>query len=401
MIPAREISDAVIVDAVRTPMGKGKPGGALSSVHPVDLLGQTLTGLLESTGVDPATVDDVLIGCVSQVGEQSATPGRMAWLAAGLPEHVPSTTIDRKCGSGQQAVHFAAQAVMAGSYDIAVAGGVESMSRVRMGSARLDADPFGEGVRRRYRPGLVSQGVAAELVAARWKLDRAELDEYSARSHARAAEMRASGAFDREIVPVTTPEGTVTEDETIRPGTSAEKLAALEPAFRDAAVSERFPEIGWHVTAGNSSQITDGASAVLVMNAETCARLGLRPRARIRAMHVCGDDPLSMLTAPIPATRRILERSGIGLDEIGHVELNEAFAPVPLAWLREFGDAGADETRLNPRGGAIALGHPLGASGARLMTTLLHALEDGRHRYGLQLMCEAGGMANATLVERL
>ncbi|MCR3718634.1 MULTISPECIES: thiolase family protein [Prauserella salsuginis group] len=401
MIPARQVSDVVLVDAVRTPMGKGKPGGALAGVHPVDLLAQTLTGLLDRTGVDPTTVDDVLIGCVSQVGEQSATPGRMAWLAAGLPEHVPATTIDRKCGSGQQAVHFAAQAIMAGSYDIAIAGGVESMSRVRMGSARLDADPYGDGVAERYSPGLVSQGVAAELVAARWKLDRAELDEYSARSHHRAAAAREAGAFAREIVPVTTPDGTVTEDETIRPGSSAEKLGGLEPAFRTEATSARFPDIGWHITPGNSSQITDGASALLLMSAEKCAQLGLTPRARIRAMHACGDDPLLMLTAPIPATHRILERSGMALADIGHVELNEAFAPVPLAWLREFGDEGADEARLNPRGGAIALGHPLGASGARLMTTMLSALDDGGHRYGLQLMCEAGGMANATILERL
>lgn len=401
MIPAREVSDVVIVDAVRSPMAKGKPGGALSGVHPVDLLAGTLTGLLDRTGVDPAIVDDVLIGCVSQVGEQSATPGRMAWLAAGLPEHVPATTIDRKCGSGQQAIHFAAQAIMAGSYDIAIAGGVESMSRVPMGAARIDADPFGQGVRERYSPGLVPQGISAELVAARWKLDRDELDAYSARSHQRAAAAQASGAFAREIVPVATPDGTVDRDETIRPGSSAEKLGALDSAFRDAAMSERFPDIGWHITAGNSSQITDGASTLLLMSAEKCARLGLTPRARIRAMHACGDDPVAMLTAPIPATHRILERSGIDLADVGHVELNEAFAPVPLAWLREFGAAGADEERLNPRGGAIALGHPLGASGARLMTTLVGGLEDAGHRYGLQVMCEAGGMANATIVERL
>ncbi|MFC4001241.1 thiolase family protein [Prauserella oleivorans] len=401
MIPAREVSEVVIVDAVRTPMGKGRPGGALANVHPVDLLAQTLAGLLGRHDLDPGTVDDVLIGCVSQVGEQSATPGRMAWLAAGLPAHVPATTIDRKCGSGQQAVHFAAQAIMAGCYDIAVAGGVESMSRVRMGSARMDADPFGAGVRERFAPGLVPQGVAAELVAARWKLDRDELDEYAVRSHRLAAAARDAGSFAREIVPIATPEGTVTDDETIRPGSTVEQLAALDPAFRSDTMTERFPEIGWHITAGNSSQITDGAGALLLMSAAKCEQLGLIPRARIRAMHVCGDDPLLMLTAPIPATRGILGRTGLTLDDIDHIELNEAFASVPLAWVAEFGVDGADTAKLNPRGGAIALGHPLGASGARLMTTMLTALEDNRQRYGLQLMCEAGGMANATIIERL
>ncbi|MCP9948222.1 thiolase family protein [Actinomadura madurae] len=391
--------DVVIVDAVRTASARGRAGGALAGVHPVDLLARTLRGLLDRHDFDPGLVDDVLVGCVSQVGEQSATPGRMAWLGAGLPAHVPAATIDRKCGSGQQALHFAAQAIRAGSQDVVIAAGVESMSRVRMGSARMDADPYGSRVAERYAPGLVSQGVAAELVAARWKLGRDALDEYAARSHRLAAAARDSGAFDRETVPVETPAGPFRRDETIRPDSTAEGLGTLTPAFRRDDVAARFPEIGWHVTAGNSSQITDGAAAVLLMSAARCTELGLTPRARVHAMAVCGDDPLLMLTAPVPATHRILQRSGLPLGRIDHIEINEAFASVPLAWLAEFPDA--DPARVNPRGGAIALGHPLGASGARLATTMLHALEDGGGRYGLQLMCEAGGMANATIIERL
>jgi acetyl-CoA acyltransferase len=393
---AQASRDAVIVDAVRTPIGRGKEGGALSNVHPVDLLAQTFTALLGRNDVEPGTVDDVLVGCVSQVGEQSATPGRMAWLGAGLPAHVPATTIDRKCGSSQQALHFAAQGILAGAYDITIVAGVESMSRVPMGSARMNADPFGEQARARFAPGLVSQGVAAELVAARWKLDRESLDDYASRSHRLAA--AAQDPFRREIIAIPTPTGVFEADETVRPGTTAERLASLQPAFEQPELSERFPEIRWSITAGNSSQITDGASALLVMSARKCAELGLRPRARIEAMAVCGDDPLLMLTAPIPATRRVLERSGVTLSQIDHVEVNEAFAPVPLAWLAEFD---IDPAKLNPRGGAIALGHPLGASGARLMTTMLHALEDNGQRVGLQVMCEAGGMANATIIERL
>jgi acetyl-CoA acyltransferase len=383
-------NDAVIVTAVRTPMGRGRAGGALADVHPVDLLATTLTGLLDRAGVDPGLVDDVLVGCVSQAGEQSATPGRMAWLAAGFPMHVPATTIDRKCGSSQQAVHFAAQGILAGAYDIAIAAGVESMSRVPMGSARMGAEPFGEGVAARFAPGLVSQGVAAELVAARWKLDRTALDEYAVRSH----RLAARAPFEREILPV----GDATRDETIRPNSTVERLAALAPAFQRDDMAERFPEIGWHVTAGNSSQITDGASAVLLMSRATCDRLGLTPRARVHSMAVCADDLLLMLTAPIPATHRIFDGNEVSLADMDHVEINEAFASVPLAWLAEFD---VDPARVNPRGGAIALGHPLGASGTRLLTTMLHALEDNGTRYGLQLMCEAGGMANATIIERL
>lgn len=389
----------VIVDAVRTPSGRGKPGGALADVHPVDLLSQTIEALLQrSSALDPGAVDDVIVGCVSQVGEQSATPGRMAWLGAGLPPHVPSTTIDRKCGSSQQAVHFAAQAIASGHADVVVAGGVESMSRVAMGSARMGADPYGARVAARFAPGLVSQGVAAELVAARWKLSRAELDDYSVRSHELAAAAQDTGAFEREVIAIDTPAGAAARDETIRRGTTTERLAGLPAVFETPELSSRFPEIDWSVTAGNSSQITDSASALLVMSGQHADRLGLTPRARVHSMAVVGDDPLLMLTGPIPATRKVLARAGLRIDDIDHVELNEAFASVPLAWQAEFD---IDPARVNPRGGAIALGHALGASGARLMTTMLHALEDNDQRFGLQLMCEAGGMANATIIERL
>jgi acetyl-CoA acetyltransferase family protein len=397
-VPAVDPRDAVILEAVRTASGRGRPDGALAGVHPVDLLSRTVSALIDRTGIDPGIVDDVIIGCVSQVGEQSATPGRMAWLGAGYPAHVPATTIDRKCGSGQQSVHFAAQGIRSGEYNVVVAGGVESMSRVRMGSARLDADPYGEAVASRYAPGLLSQGVAAELVAARWKFDRKSLDAYAAQSHRRAADTRDAGLFAREIVPVTTPAGMFEVDESIRSDTTVERLAGLKAVFEDAELGRRFPEIDWSITAGNSSQITDGASVLLVTSHAAAERLGLKPRARVHTMAVCGDDPLLMLTAPIPATRRALERSGLALSDIDHVEINEAFAPVPLAWLAEFD---VDPAKVNPRGGAIALGHPLGASGARLMTTMLHALEDNDQTFGLQLMCEAGGMANATVIQRL
>jgi acetyl-CoA acyltransferase len=390
--------EAVIVDAVRSPMGRGKQGGALSTVHAVDLLAAVLKGLVERTGIDPGTVDDVMVGCVGQAGEHSATPGRQAWLAAGYPVHVPSVTIERKCGSGQQALEFAVQSVVAGANDIVIAAGLESMSRVPMGSARMGADPHGPGVRSRF-PDLVPQGVSAELVADKWGISREQLDEYAARSHERAAGTAAAGGFDDEIVPVTTPEGTVVSvDESIRPGTTVEKLGTLKAAFGTEEMHERFPSIDWKVTAGNSSQITDGASALLVMSAERAAALGLRPRARIVASSVVGDDPVLMLTGPIPATAKALARAGMTIDQIDAIEVNEAFASVPLAWQAEFG---VDEAKLNPRGGAIALGHPLGASGARLMTTLLHHLEQTGGRYGLLTMCEAGGMANATIVERL
>ncbi|CUR58867.1 putative thiolase [metagenome] len=392
-------SDVVIVDAVRTATARGRRGGSLVDVHPVDVLSQTLEQLLaRNAAVGPGSVDDVIIGCVSQVGEQSGTPGRMAWLGAGLPAHVPSTTIDRKCGSSQQAVHFVAQGIRSGAYDVAVAGGVESMSRVVMGSARLSADPFGERVAERFAPGLVSQGVAAELVAARWKLSRHELDEFSVQSHERAARAQSSGAFDREIIAIDTPSGPFARDESIRPDSNVEKLGGLKSVFESPELSRRFPEIEWNVTAGNSSQIVDGASAMLLMSASRCAELGLSPRARIHAMAVVGDDPMLMLTGPIPATHKVLSGSRLALTDLDHIEVNEAFASVPLAWLAEFE---VDPARLNPRGGAIALGHALGSSGTRLMTTMLHALEDNDQQFGLQLMCEAGGMANATIIERL
>ncbi|MGE4306393.1 MAG: acetyl-CoA C-acyltransferase [Novosphingobium sp.] len=390
--------EAVIVDILRTPMGKGKPGGALSGVHPVDLLASVMTDLVERNKLDPGTIDDVLVGCVSQVGEQSATPGRMAVLAAGFPTHVPATTIDRKCGSSQQALHFAAQGIMAGSYDIAIAGGVESMSRVRMGSARLDADPYGAGVAEKWAPGLVSQGVAAELVAQRWEISRQQMDEFAARSHELAASASDSGAFDAEISAVATDAGRVIRDETIRPGTSVERLAELDAVFQSDAIDARFPGLDWGVTAGNSSQITDGASAALVMNRAVAERLGLKPRARFVAFDVIGDDPLLMLTAPIEATRRVLAKAGLSLSDIDHFEVNEAFASVPIAWAAEFD---LNYERLNPHGGAIALGHPLGASGTRLLATMQNRLERTGGRYGLQTMCEAGGMANATIIENL
>jgi acetyl-CoA acyltransferase len=391
-----ELRTAVIIDAVRTPSGKGKPGGALSGVHPIDLLAGTLQALLDRTGLDPALVEDVIAGCAQQVGEQSGNIARHATLAAGLPETVPATTINRQCGSSQQAAAFAAQGVIAGGYDVVIAAGVESMSSVPLGSSR----PASTGQRNaaRYPDGLVHQGISAELVAARWKLDRDELDAYSAESHRRAAATAAAGDFDGEIVPVATEAGPVTADETVRASTTAAGLAALRPSFRTEEMAARFPEIGWTITPGNSSPLTDGASAVLIMSEETASRLGLRPRARFHAFSVTGDDPLLMLTGPIPATRKVLARAGLSLDDIDAYEVNEAFAPVPLAWAAEFG---ADPARLNPRGGAIALGHPLGSSGTKLLTTLVNHLEQTGGRYGLQTMCEAGGMANATIIERL
>jgi acetyl-CoA acyltransferase len=393
------MNDAVIVDAVRTASGRGKPGGALSAVHPADLLAAPLKELLRRTGVDPGMVDDVIAGCVGQSGEQTANIARNAVLAGGFPVSVPATTVDRQCGSSQQAAHFAAQGVMAGAYDIVIACGVESMSRVPIGSSGGGLDPLGAGVHARFPDGMVNQGVSAELIAAKWKLDRDVLDAYAASSHERAAATIASGGFDAEIVGVDVGDETVhVVDETVRAGTTAAKLGDLRPAFFQEQMAERFPEIGWHLTPGNSSPLTDGASAVLIMSAERAAALGLRPRARFHAFAVTGDDPLLMLTGPISATQKILRRNGLRIDDIDAYEVNEAFASVPLAWAHEFG---ADPAKLNPRGGAIALGHPLGASGTRLLTTLLGQLEATGGRYGLQTMCEGGGMANATIIERL
>ena len=394
--PGDPVKTAVIVDAIRTPSGRGKAGGALSGVHPIDLLGGVLEQLVERTGIDPAQIEDVITGCAQQIGEQSGNIGHNASLAAGFPESVPGTTINRQCGSGQQAATFAAQGVMADGYDVVIAAGIEMMSSVPLGSSR----PQSRGARTaaRYPDGLVNQGVSAELVAAQWKLDRDDLDEYAARSHQRAAQAWVDGHFVTEVVPVATPDGPHSTDETIRGGTTVEGLAALKPSFRTEEMAARFPQIGWSVTAGNSSPITDGASAVLIMSEERAHQLGLRPRARFHAFSVVGDDPLMMLTGPIPATRKVLERSGMTLEQIDAYEVNEAFASVPLAWARALN---ADPARMNPRGGAIALGHPLGSSGTRLLVTLLHHLEATGGRYGLQTMCEAGGMANATIIERL
>lgn len=393
------MSTAVIVDVVRTASGKGKPGGRLSGVHPTDLLSRVLRTLVERNDVDPVLVDDVIGGCVSQASEQTFNITRNAVLGAGWPEAVPATTIDRQCGSSQQAVHFAAQGVLAGVYDVVVACGVESMSRVPMGSSTQGADPFGPGVHARYPDGLVPQGISAELIADRWGLDRQALDEYAVESHRRAAAAAASGAFDTEIVPIALDDGTEhAVDETARPGTTVEALAGLEPSFRNPATTARFPDLDWKITAGSSSPLSDGASAALIMSEEKATALGLRPRARFHSFAVTGSDPVLMLTGVLPATRRILDKAGLTIDDIDAYEVNEAFAPVPLVWLRE---TGADPARLNPRGGAIALGHPLGASGAKLLTTLVNQLEASGGRYGLQTMCEGGGMANATLIERL
>ncbi len=395
---------AVVVDAVRTASGRGRPGGALSAVHPVDLLATTLNALVARHDVDPGLVEDVVGGSVSQVGEQSFNTTRQAVLAAGWPEHVPATTVDRQCGSSLQALTFAVQAVQAGAQDVVVACGVESMSRVPMFSSVVGGDPYGSRLRDRYPDGLVQQGVSAELVAARWGLDRDRLDDYSARSHARAAAAAESGAFTGEVVAVPLPDGSVHDrDETIRPGTTAEALAALPPAFADDATAARFPEIGWVVTAGSSSPLTDGASAALVMSEERAAALGLAPRARVVAGSVVGSDPVLMLTGVVPATRRVLERAGLGVDGVDLVEVNEAFAPVPLAWAAELGSSGRGEElleRTNVHGGAIALGHPLGATGTRLVATVLGALDARGGRRALVTVCEGGGMANALLLER-
>jgi acetyl-CoA acyltransferase len=388
--------DAVIVEAVRTPVGRR--GGALAGVHPVDLSAHVLRALAERSGVDPADVDDVVWGCVSQVGDQSWNVARAAVLAAGWPESVPGTTLDRQCGSSQQALHFAAAAVLAGQCDLVVAGGVESMSRVPMGSSVAGGNAFGPQVRERYRgragfaaddPVPFSQGVGAEMVAERWGFSRTRLDEYALASHQKAAAAQDAGEFDAEIAPVVTSDGgKVTADEGVRRDTTLDKLAALKTPFKADGV----------VTAGTASQISDGAAALAVTTSGWALAHGLRPIARVHTAVVAADDPVVMLTAPMPATAKALRRAGLGIEEIGVYEVNEAFAPVPLAWLAE---TEADPARLNPRGGAIALGHPLGGSGARIMTTMLHHMRANDIRYGLQTMCEGGGMANATVVELL
>jgi acetyl-CoA acyltransferase len=384
---------AVIVDAVRTPVGRRN--GLLKDLHPVDLAATTLRALVDRSGIDPAQVDDVIMGCVSQTGEQGLNVGRNASLAAGFPEEVPATSIDRQCGSSQQAAHFAAQGVMAGQYDIVIAGGVEHMTRVPMGVTAQQGPgfPFGPMMLERYNHGLVPQGISAEMVAEKWGLTRERLDEFSFESHRRAAAAADEGRFAAEIIPldVTTDDGqtiTVSADEGVRRDTSLEKLAALKPAFKPDGV----------ITAGNSSQISDGAAAVLVMAEDVAERLGLTPLVRFRGFALAGVDPVIMLTAPIPATEKVLSRSGLSVADIDLFEVNEAFASVPLAWLAE---TGAEWAKVNVNGGAIANGHPLGASGTKIMATLVHEMVRTGARYGIQTMCEGGGLANATLFERV
>jgi len=394
---------AVIVDAVRT--AGGKRNGALSGWHPADLAAETLKALAERNKLDPALVEDVIMGCVMQVGAQGVNIGRNAVLAAGWPEEVPSTTVDRQCGSSQQSAHFAAQGVIAGAYDVVVAAGVEVMSLVPMGASMMapnTGQPFGPKVMQRYADvgGLVPQGISAELIADKWGLSREELDAFGAQSQQRALQATEEGRFQNEIIPVkeirrdketgelVKGDGMLTRDEGIRPGTTAETLANLKPAFKPDG----------KVTAGNSSQITDGAAAVLIMSEEKCNELGLTPRARFHTFALAGVDPVTMLTGPIPSTEKVLQRSGLKIDDIDLFEVNEAFASVVLAWEKEHHP---DMSRVNVNGGAIALGHPLGCSGAKLMATLLNELERTGGRYGLQTMCEGGGMANATIIERL
>jgi len=394
---------AVLIDIVRSPFGRGRPGGALDGIHPVDLYAQTLRALVKRTGVDPALVEDVITGCVIQVAEQSGNIGRQAVLAAGFPEEVPAVTLDRKCGSAQQAFDFAAQGVIAGAYDVVVAGGVEMMSLVPMRANRMGKDNEGPAFHRRYPAGLVRQGISAELIAARFGVGREEMDRFALESHRRALAAEERGVTVRSIAPIEVPAADggvrrIERDEGPRPDTSLEKLAALKPAFEDSTIEARFPEIRWSVTAGNSSQVTDGAAAALIAEEKAAARLGLKPRAAITHFALAGDDPITMLTAIIPATRKLLERARLSINDVDAFEVNEAFASVVLAWLKE---TNADPARVNRMGGAIALGHPVGASGARLLANLIATLEESGGRIGLQTMCESGGMANATLIERL
>ncbi|GLW99340.1 thiolase family protein [Microtetraspora sp. NBRC 16547] len=378
--------DAVIAAAVRTPIGRRN--GSLSAIHPADLTAHVLNAVLHETGLEPDVVEDVMWGCVTQIGDQSSNVGRMGLLAAGWPVRIPAMTVDRACGSSQQALHLAVATVLSGMQDLVVAGGVESMSRVPLGSARAVGEPYGKTALDRFGVPEFSQGTGAELMAERWQLSRSELDEFAARSHELSTRAWDAGAFTAQTVPVPTPGGSVTRDEGIRPGTTVETLAGLRPVFRPDGV----------IHAGNASQISDGAAALIVTTSERAHQLGLTPLARFHTGVVVGDDPVMMLGAPIPATELALRRSGLSIDDLGAYEVNEAFAPVPLAWLRE---TGADMSRLNPLGGAIAVGHPLGASGAILVTRLVHHLRDQGLRFGLVTMCEAGGMANATVLECL
>jgi acetyl-CoA acyltransferase len=377
--------DAVIVEAVRTPVGKR--GGGLSGIHSADISALVLQALAERSGIDPGLVDDVVWGCVMQIGEQTFDVARTAVLSAGWPEHVPGTTVDRQCGSSQQAVHFAAAGVMSGQYDLAVAGGVEMMSRTPMGSS-FTASPLGAMYAERYGSDFPNQGIGAEDIADTWRLSRTQLDEYGLQSQERALVAQEAGAFDQQIVGVQTVNGLVTKDEGIRPGGTLEKLASLKTPFKE----------GGKITAANSSQISDGSAALLITTSEFAKANGLTPIARIHTAVVTGAAPMPMLTAPIPATQKALKKSGLQLSDIGAFEVNEAFASVPMAWLKEIG---ADDKLTNPLGGAIALGHPLGGSGARIMTTLVHHMRDNNIKYGLQTMCEGGGQANATILELL
>ncbi|MFZ3393811.1 thiolase family protein [Rhodococcus sp. 7Tela_A2] len=376
--------EVVIVEAIRTPVGKRN--GGLAGVHPVDLSAHILRALAERTGIDPTVIDDVVWGCVSQVGDQSSNVGRYSVLAAGWPESIPGTTVNRACGSSQQALDFAAQAVMSGQQDVVVAGGVEVMSRVPLGAARGTGMPYGPQALARYDGFAFNQGISAEKIAQKWGLSRTDLDEYAVLSHERAAAAQDRGAFDGQIVPVATDNGSVSADEGVRRGSTVDKLAGLKPAFAEDGV----------IHAGNSSQISDGAAALLVTTPDKARELGLTPLVRYRAGAVAGADPVLMLTGPIPATEKVLGKAGVALGDVGVFEVNEAFASVPLAWLAE---TGADIARVNPLGGAIALGHPLGGSGAVLMTRMIHHMRDQGLRYGLQTMCEGGGTANATIVE--
>jgi acetyl-CoA acyltransferase len=391
-----------VIDVVRSPFGRGRTGGALDGMHPVTLYAQILRALVERTGIDPGLIEDVITGCVIQVAEQAGNIGRQAVLAAGFPESVPAVTLDRKCGSAQQAIDFAAQGIIAGAYDVVIAGGVEMMSLVPMRANRLGKDNEGPLLRSRYPGGLVRQGISAELIAARWGLSRERLDAFALRSHTRAAVAEDQERSTRSIVPVritgATGDRLVGRDEGIRRDTSLVRLAALRPAFYDPQIAKDYPEIEWRITAGNSSQVTDGAAAILLMEAGTAARLGLRPRAAVTHFAVAGSDPILMLTAVIPATRRLLARAMLETGQVDAWEINEAFAAVVLAWAH---DLGVDPERVNRYGGAIALGHPVGASGARLFANLIDTLEETGGRYGVQAMCESGGMANATLIERL
>jgi acetyl-CoA acyltransferase len=385
------MAEAVIVEAVRSPVGKRN--GALSGVHPAELSAQVLGGLVERAGIDPALVDDVIWGCVMQAGEQALDIARTAVLSAGWPETVPGVTVDRQCGSSQQSLHFAVAGVVAGHYDVVVAGGVESMSRTPMGSSLANGgNPYGESFKARYSQ-TPNQGIGAEMIAEQWGFSRTQLDEFSLRSHEKAAAAQDSGAFSDQIVGIKTKDAdgndtVVLEDGGIRRGGTIEAMAGIKPAFKEDGV----------IHAGNSSQISDGSAAVLITSAEKAQELGLKPIAKVHTAVLAGADPVIMLTAPIPATQKALKKSGLSLDQIGAFEVNEAFAPVPLAWLK---DIGADEKKLNPNGGAIALGHPLGGSGARILTTLLHHMRDNNIQYGLQTMCEGGGQANATILELL